>query len=387
MSGVRQDGILLTDDVGGGGGGSTNVDIVSPLGQQIMAGSIPVVIASNQSNVPVSITLPATDLTAFVAGTTKLAPVAGVFNDGLANVTSGNLAAPRITTQRGLHSNLRDSSGNEINSGILNSASIANTERAINTKAVLYLRNQDSTITAWTGDTGFTGFASNAYPFVKVFRTSINYADTTIGALNAQLDIQLQQRSLEAVWVLLRNSSLLGTISFFSGSTTATVLEVYDTRQQKWINGAIVNPGADTLYVVPAGGLLNVFVRCTAYTSGSLLASASGGPGTSAAYANISGSRISTKIALIGNAPAAVAVGVASALAIAANVNRRGLTLRNTSVNNISLGFGANPAVLNSGITLIPNAEWVMNEYSYSQEAINAIAAGAASNLAVQEFQ
>jgi hypothetical protein len=55
-----------------------------------------------------------TDNSAFTAGTTSIGNIGGVFNDGLANVTSGNAAAPRITTQRGLHANLRDASGNEI---------------------------------------------------------------------------------------------------------------------------------------------------------------------------------------------------------------------------------------------------------------------------------
>lgn len=38
----------------GGGGGSQDVNIVSPLGQDAMAGSVPVVVASDQSPVPVS---------------------------------------------------------------------------------------------------------------------------------------------------------------------------------------------------------------------------------------------------------------------------------------------------------------------------------------------
>jgi hypothetical protein len=50
----------------------------------------------------------------FTAGSTDIANVGGVFNDGLAAVTSGNAAAPRITSFRGLHVNMRDNNGNEI---------------------------------------------------------------------------------------------------------------------------------------------------------------------------------------------------------------------------------------------------------------------------------
>ena len=55
-----------------------------------------------------------TDNSAFTAGTTTEANVGGVFNDGLASVTSGNAAAARITNNRGLHVNLRNASGTEI---------------------------------------------------------------------------------------------------------------------------------------------------------------------------------------------------------------------------------------------------------------------------------
>jgi hypothetical protein len=54
------------------------------------------------------------DNSAFTAGTTSISNIGAVFNDGLAAVTSGNAAAPRITAQRGLHVNLRNNSGTEI---------------------------------------------------------------------------------------------------------------------------------------------------------------------------------------------------------------------------------------------------------------------------------
>lgn len=93
-----------------------------------------------------------------------------------------------------------------------------------------------------------------------------------------------------------------------------------------------------------------------------------------------------TKTALTGNSPTSATVGTSSASVLAANTNRRGLVLTNLSVNNISFGLGV-AAVLGSGITIVPNGVWVMDEYTFSTQQIFAIAGGASSALAIQEFQ
>lgn len=86
-------------------------------------------------------------------------------------------------------------------------------------------------------------------------------------------------------------------------------------------------------------------------------------------------------------APTFATVGVASATAVAANANRRGLVLVNTSANRISLGFGV-PAVLDRGITLMANGgTFNMAAFDFSTQAVNAIASAAGSNLAIQEFE
>jgi hypothetical protein len=91
------------------------------------------------------------------------------------------------------------------------------------------------------------------------------------------------------------------------------------------------------------------------------------------------------KTALTPSSPTSASVGVASASALAANASRKGLVLTNLSVNNISFGLGTT-AVLNSGITLTPNGTWVMDEYTFCTSQIFAIAGGASSTLAIQEF-
>ena len=94
---------------------------------------------------------------------------------------------------------------------------------------------------------------------------------------------------------------------------------------------------------------------------------------------------VSSKSPLTAASPTTVSVGITSASAVASNSSRKGLILTNLSTNNISFGIGV-AAVLNNGITLVPNGVWEMDEFSLSTAAINAIASGASSTLAVQEF-
>jgi hypothetical protein len=90
--------------------------------------------------------------------------------------------------------------------------------------------------------------------------------------------------------------------------------------------------------------------------------------------------------AATGLAPTFATVGTSSAQILASNSSRKGLVLVNTSTNTISLAFGANAAVLNSGITLIGGGAFNMDQYQFSTAAINAIASSASSNIAIQEF-
>lgn len=99
-----------------------------------------------------------------------------------------------------------------------------------------------------------------------------------------------------------------------------------------------------------------------------------------------SGTVVSTKTPLTGSSPTFATVGTSSAQVIGANASRKSLVFVNLSSNNISFGIGANAAVAGSGITLTPNGVWEADEYSYIISAVNAIATGASSNLAIQEF-
>jgi hypothetical protein len=102
----------------------------------------------------------------------------------------------------------------------------------------------------------------------------------------------------------------------------------------------------------------------------------------------VSGSVAATlvKVSQSPAAPAAATVGVTTGQILAANSSRTGLVLINTSANTISLGFGA-AAVLNSGITLNPNGgTFVMDSFTFTTAAVNAIASVASSNISIEEY-
>jgi len=91
----------------------------------------------------------------------------------------------------------------------------------------------------------------------------------------------------------------------------------------------------------------------------------------------------------IGNAPTIVAIGTSSTSVLAANTSRKGLNLVNMSYETISLSFGANAAVLFSGINLGPGGTFWMDATDFTTAAVSAISTltAAGGYLGVQEFQ
>lgn len=85
-------------------------------------------------------------------------------------------------------------------------------------------------------------------------------------------------------------------------------------------------------------------------------------------------------------APAQVSVGASSTTLVAANTDRVGLIVVNISSGTIYLGLN-NAAVLGAGIALNANGGvWVMDEYSYTNDVINAIAHSANTAVSIQQF-
>ena len=96
---------------------------------------------------------------------------------------------------------------------------------------------------------------------------------------------------------------------------------------------------------------------------------------------------VNTKNPLVGSSPSTATVGTSSAQIVASNASRKGLVVINLSSNVVSLAFGSNTAVLNSGITLTQNGSvYETSEYDFTLGAINAIASGASSVVSIQEF-
>lgn len=94
---------------GGGGGAASSVQITDNTDTALVSGAGSLQVTCDNCGGA----SPFEDLDAFTAGTSSVVNIGGVFNDGLADVTSGQAAAPRITKDRGLHVNLRTNDGAE----------------------------------------------------------------------------------------------------------------------------------------------------------------------------------------------------------------------------------------------------------------------------------
>ena len=83
-------------------------------------------------------------------------------------------------------------------------------------------------------------------------------------------------------------------------------------------------------------------------------------------------------------APATSSVTAVTSTVVAVNPDRKKLVIINIGTVNVYFGIGY-PAVMSSGIVLTPNGTWVMDGYTFSTAAINAICAST-STLAIQEY-
>lgn len=85
------------------------------------------------------------------------------------------------------------------------------------------------------------------------------------------------------------------------------------------------------------------------------------------------------------SSPSYANVGTTSTLVLNADVDRKGVVLCNISDNYISIGLNASARIY-QGITLLPGAIWSMDEYSFTNDVIEATASAASSTLTIQEF-
>lgn len=88
-----------------------------------------------------------------------------------------------------------------------------------------------------------------------------------------------------------------------------------------------------------------------------------------------------------GSAPTQIDVDTVSKEVVTENYNRVGLALCNLSDGTIYVAFGISSAVVGSGLVILPfGGSFLMTEYSYTKEAVTAIAHSDNSLLAIQEF-
>ncbi len=86
------------------------------------------------------------------------------------------------------------------------------------------------------------------------------------------------------------------------------------------------------------------------------------------------------------NPPSMAGVGTVSEIIIPQNTERSGLVITNISDGTIYLGIG-NTATLKAGIVLTPaGGVFSFDDYTYSKDAITAIAHSSTLVIAFQEF-
>lgn len=217
----------------------------------------------------------------------------------------------------------------------------------------------------------------------------------SIDAVDAAVSISLPEQGsagfqVEGDWV--------GTIAFEASIGGAWVPLTVSTPDG---TSKVTSTTSNGLWVASTAGLRAVRARLSTYTSGSVnvslqgtpsaIAVAGGGGGGGGGTVDQGASGVSpwlvsqVNAALAASSPSTGSVGITSAQLVAANATRTGLVLINLSGNTVSFGIGT-AAVLYSGISLTPNGVWEMDNNTFTKAAIYAIASGAASTVAVQEF-
>lgn len=300
-----------------------------------------------------------TDQTAWTAGTTSGMPLVGAFDDAASStVAEDTVGISRITTNRALHTNLRNASGAELGTA---------------TDPL----NVEGTVTVAGSETN-----NGAAP-------GTNDVGTLPAVATAAAPSYTEGRQVALSTNLAGTLRVDATIASGTGGHAMTDKEAWTegTTRHNPI-GAVFNdvdavgdPTEDQtgMLRMSANRGLHVSLRNAAGTELASAASHPSGSETALITRDV-------RTSLTGSGPTFATVGVASAEVLAVNTSRKGAVFTNTSSNTISCALSAT-AVVNSGITLLPGGTWTMDEYTYTTAAVNCIASAASSNLAIQSFQ
>lgn len=204
--------------------------------------------------------------------------------------------------------------------------------------------------------------------------------NTTLSTINGKVPSlgQATMANSTPVAIASNQSAIPVTGTFFQ--TTQPVSGTVTVTQA---TGANLHVAVDSLPSIPTGANTIGAISNTSFT-----ATQATGTNLHTVVDNFPASQPTTitKVSLTASAPTSVSVGVASGVILAANASRKGAVFTNLSSARISFNLAAGAAVLNSGITLLPGGVFVMDEYTFTNAAVNGIASVAASALSVQEF-
>jgi hypothetical protein len=112
----------------------------------------------------------------------------------------------------------------------------------------------------------------------------------------------------------------------------------------------------------------------------------SGSPAVSSLNVNVTNQTPSGPYASLPVVSFVAVVGLTSALVLAANTIRKGLTIQNVSLTGVISFAFSSPAVILGAQTLYPGGSFWMDSMDFSTSAIYAIADTVGSNLVIQEF-
>lgn len=177
------------------------------------------------------------DETAFTEGTTTLTPIGGVYNDALASdPAAGEAAACRITSDRALHTNLRNASGAE--TGVV-AAPLRVDPTGTTNQPVVGTKSNDAGVPGSTNLGTLPAVATTAAP---------SYSDTRQVALSTDLAGALRVGGTVTANAGTGSFTVVGNVAHDSGVSGNPVQIAYEARKTKGTavtEGDVVRPTAD----------------------------------------------------------------------------------------------------------------------------------------------
>lgn len=301
-------------------------------------------------------------------------------------------------------------------------------------------------MTAYTSGTATVVINTTSAPAnVEVVQFNAANLNASIGSIVTDLDKTITGTitALNGTVTIATNGTSTVNASI-SGTWVATLVIEGQSGDGIWYALQASNPNgglninsftSNNLYIIGSGGFTQVRIRALAYTSGTVnvaMDASSGSAQTLAVDANgnqqivgnvasgtadsgngvkvsgiynstlptfTNGQRadfqtdakgaqiVSTKVPRTYSAPQTALVNTTSTLILAANANRKGLYLSNTTgAQQVSFAFDGNAAAYQYGITLYPGEKFWMDEYSFSTGAIYAITTGTTTYIGIQEI-